>query len=45
MPEAVERDGIRGYETIGLYEQALEEMKTARPGQFQAITSSSLTLR
>ena len=39
MPEAVEVDGVRGYETIGLYEQALEEMKAARPGQFEAITS------
>ena len=39
MPEVVERDGIRGYGTIGLYEQALEEMKAARPGQFEAIAS------
>jgi len=42
MPEAVEVDGIRGYETIGLYDQALAELEARRPGQYAAITSRFL---
>ena len=42
MPEAVEVDGVRGYETIGLYDQALAELEARRPGQYAAITSRFL---
>ena len=37
MPEAVEVDGIRGYTSGSLYDQALAELEARRPNQYQAI--------
>jgi hypothetical protein len=38
MPAATDfGDGIRGYSSGSLYEQALEELKSRRPGQYAAI--------
>jgi hypothetical protein len=39
MPETVEAGGVSGYSSAPLFEQALEELKTRRPGQYQAIAS------
>ena len=39
MPETVEAGGVSGYSSAPLFEQALEELKTRRPGQFAAISS------
>jgi len=38
MPDVVEVDGVRGYSSAPLYEQALAELETRRPGQYKAIT-------
>jgi hypothetical protein len=39
MPETVEAGGVSGYSSAPLFEQAVEELKTRRPGQFAAISS------
>jgi hypothetical protein len=37
MPDVVEVDGVRGYSSAPLYDQALAELETRRPGQYKAI--------
>jgi hypothetical protein len=37
MPETVDVGGVSGYSSAPLYEQAVEELKARRPGQYQAI--------
>lgn len=37
MPETVDVGGVSGYSSAPLYEQAVEELKTRRPGQYEAI--------
>jgi len=37
MPETVDVGGVSGYSSAPLFEQAVEELKTRRPGQYQAI--------
>jgi len=37
MPETVDFGGVSGYSSAPLFEQAVEELKTRRPGQYEAI--------
>lgn len=39
MPETVDVGGVSGYSSAPLYEQAIEELKTRRPGQYEAMMS------
>ena len=44
MPEAVEVDGVRGYETIGLYDQALAELEPDARANMRQLQADFSTL-